>query len=119
MKGLLEVVPNEREISTKREPSVRLSTALWLPAILLYGFGDVITTWLVLAAGGRELNPVLAPLIEATGSIWPLILVKAVVLGSVILLCQFVLGKQKWIGPALLSCFGGGAVIHNLLAFLA
>jgi hypothetical protein len=115
----LKVIPRGRATSTKSKPRVSLSTALWLPATLLYGFGDVITTWLVLRAGGTEVNPISAPLVGATGSIWPLILVKVAVFGSLILLAHFGLRQHKWIVPALASCFGAGLVIHNLLAFSA
>lgn len=102
----------EEKAFVKGEPVMRLSTALWLPAVLLYGFGDGITSWFILSAGGVEGNPILNLLTETAGAFWPVIVFKVVTLG-LLFLCQFPLGRQKWIIPAMLSIVGGFLVAHN------
>jgi len=41
---------------------------LWIPAILLYGVGDIITSALAYRGGAREANPILGFILGKAGS---------------------------------------------------
>ena len=93
-------------------------TALWLSALLLYGLGDLVTTQLVFAGGGRELNPILgATVLALGGGLWSLAVVKIVVLSCLMALSLLGYIRPRWAVPGLLSLVGVGLIVNNLVAY--
>jgi len=92
-----------------------LSFFLWLPAILLFGFGDTLTSVLVFNRGGFEANPLLQALIRIMGgSIFSFILIKTLVLVGLAVMSYYILSRHKWLVPTALSIVGIFLVSHNL-----
>ena len=92
---------------------------LWIGAILLYGVGDLVTTNLVLANGGRELNLVFASMSRFFGgNIWGSIIVKIIVIGCLVAIYRLGVMKRHWVIPGILSLVGGGLVAGNLISYL-
>jgi hypothetical protein len=91
--------------------------AFWLGALLLYGLGDLLTTAAVLAAGGRELNPLLtAAALTFGGSLLGPVIVKIVTLGCLAAIYLTRCASHRWAIPVLLTLVGLGLVLNNILA---
>lgn len=96
-----------------------LSLFLWLPAILLFGFGDTMTSVLVFSRGGFEANPLFQTLLRlAGGSIFSFILIKTLVLVGLAVISYYLVPRQKWLIPAILSMVGMFLVGHNLVSLV-
>ncbi len=96
-----------------------LYIGLWTCAVLLYGLGDLATTQLTLAAGGKELNPVFGAMASASGGgIWGLAMAKMAIISSLFGIFQFGSLRHRWAIPALLSLVGAGLVTNNLVSYL-
>jgi hypothetical protein len=91
--------------------------AFWISALLLYGLGDLLTTTAVLAAGGRELNPLLAAAaLTFGGSLLGPVIVKIVTLGCLAAIYLTRCASHRWAIPVLLTLVGLGLVLNNILA---
>ena len=92
----------------------------WICAVLFYGFGDVISTWLVLEAGGRELNPLIRFFLDHMGrdlgTLWG---VKALFLTALFLGSLLLPKKERWVVPAMLIGMGLMLMVCNLISFKA
>ena len=110
--------PERREEPEKRgvwEKLEDIPAALWVPAIVLFGFGDTLTSQLVFAAGGKEANPVMGAITAFPGGIWGFAFVKTIILVSLIFLSATFFGRQQWIVPTILCFVGAYLVFHNLV----
>ena len=122
MKGLFNTVENLPAFSwvNQRKLGVLVCIGLWICAVLLYGFGDLVTTNLLLTNGGRELNPVFGTLgYVFGGDIWGPAIAKAVILSCLIAIYLFGSVKHRWAIPGLLSLAGIGLMVSNSLQYLA
>ena len=73
-----------------------IQTATWLLFILIIlNAIDFATTYYALGIGGVENNPVMAFLMEHTGTVWSLLWVKVVVLGVVVVPYYTVAAKKN------------------------
>ncbi len=96
-----------------------LYISLWTCAVLLYGLGDLVTTQLTLATGGRELNPVFWAMANTFGGgIWCLAVIKMAIISLLFGIFQFSSVGHRWAIPALLSFVGAGLVTNNLISYL-
>lgn len=97
----------------------RLNYFLWIPAILLYGVGDIITSALAYRGEAREANPLLGFILGKAGSFNAFTGIKIGIIIALMLI-SFLLLKEhhKWIIPALLCALGTYLVIFNLFAVL-
>ncbi len=103
----------------QQKPRVSLYIGLWASAVLLYGLGDLATTQLTLATGGKELNPVFGAMANVFGGgIWGLAIAKMAIIGSLIGIFRFGSLRHRWAIPALLSFVGAGLVTNNLVSYL-
>jgi len=113
-----EVRPTAEE---KAEPAEKISDAalaLWIPALLFYGFGDVLTSALAFSVGAQEANPLARVFVTLPGGIWIFALVKTVIIVLLLFLAYYGLKKYYWIVPIILTIVGGYLVGHNVLAFI-
>ncbi len=91
--------------------------AFWLGALLLYGLGDLLTTTAVLAAGGRELNPLLAAAaLTFGGGLMGPVIIKIVTLGGLAIIYLTRCASHRWAIPLLLTVAGLALVLNNLFA---
>jgi hypothetical protein len=91
---------------------------LWIPALIFYGFGDVMTSQLAFAVGATEANPLARLLVGLPSGIWIFALVKTIIITSLLFLSYFKFGKYGWVIPVVLTIVGGYLVGNNLVAFL-
>jgi hypothetical protein len=104
----------KQEIEVEEPKSKDVSVALWVAAIVLFGFADSLVSYLVFAAGGREANPFMV-LVASAGGIWGFVIIKTVILIGLIFLSALCFGKQQWIVPTILSLLGVFLLVHNLV----
>ncbi|MCD6452891.1 MAG: hypothetical protein J7K77_01165 [Dehalococcoidales bacterium] len=93
-----------------------ISLGWWVAAVLLFGFGDSLTSALVFTAGGYEVNPLMILIMNALGnSLWTLTLVKIAILIGLFFLTYYQLPRRGWLVPRILSGVGVCLIIGNLV----
>lgn len=87
---------------------------LWLLALLLFGFGDTLTSIMVFGRGGYEANPLMAGLVSTFGGgIVTFVIIKTVVVIALAVISFVFLPKHGWVVPTLLCAMGAYLVVHN------
>ena len=111
-------------LAERRAPSVRdielpdIPVSLWIAAILIFGFGDSLTSTLTFSVGAHEVNPLMVSLVSVFGGrLWTFILVKTAALAGLFFLSYYMLPRHGWLVPTLLCVVGTYLVISNLIAF--
>jgi hypothetical protein len=87
---------------------------IYVMALVVLNAADLVTTHFVLAAGGQETNPLMAPIID--GWLVP-VLAKAMALLAVALCVAAKPAKTRLVDWALVICTGwyGGVVLWNMV----
>jgi hypothetical protein len=94
---------------------------LWIPALLIFGLGDILTTQLALSLGAEEHNALVSFLIDSSWGLWAFCIVKAAILIPLALVSLSLQVKHRWIVPGFLCgvglCLLGGniSVILSLI----
>jgi len=91
---------------------------MWLAALLLYGFGDTVTTFWGLSTGGvAEAGLIAAPLMEAYGR-YALLAVKTAVFAVFYLLWAALRTPGRVAVPLALATVGGVVTAWNVVVIL-
>lgn len=106
--------PKKPEEVREERRGLDLAGKLWLSAIILYGVGDTLTSFLAFEVGGVEANPLFKKVLELGGGIPAFVMLKAASLIALYFISKrFV--KRRWVIPSLLMGVGLILVVHNLL----
>ena len=93
-------------------------TEWWLLAIVLFGFGDTLTSLMVFARGGTEANPLMSLLLHLVGNnIWGFVVIKTLAVVALLYLSYKQVKSKAWVIPAVASALGGYLVLNNLVQF--
>ncbi len=94
-------------------------THLWIPAVLLFGLGDTLTSVLVFSGGGYEANPILATLVRILGgSVLAFVAVKTIALLGLMVTSYRSSGPARWLIPLVVAVLGLYLVSHNTASLL-
>jgi hypothetical protein len=96
-----------------------LPLAWWIPALLLFGFGDTLTSALVFAKGGVEVNPFMRFALSLPGGLWSFVLVKTMAMAGLMLISMKTGTILRWIIPLATAAVGSGLIWNNILTFLS
>lgn len=98
----------------KERRGLDLEGKLWLSAIILYGVGDTLTSFLAFEVGGVEANPLFKKVLELGGGAPAFALLKGASLLALYLISKRLVGR-RWVIPSLLTGVGFILTVHNLL----
>lgn len=102
-----------------RRPALDLEASAWVAAFLMFGVGDVVTTFVGISAFGVvENGPVAGPVVEAIG-LWTLVPLKAATMAGFYALFAYVPEDYDEGIPLGLSLVGAAAVGWNSVVLLA
>ncbi len=79
---------------------------LWIPALLIFGLGDILTTQLALSLGAEEHNTLVRFLIDGPWGLWAFCIVKAAILVPLALVSLSLQVRHRWLVPSFLCCVG-------------
>ncbi len=92
---------------------------LWIPAVLVFGVGDVVTTRLALRLGAVEGNDLVRFLVEdMEGGLLVFVMLKAAILLALLFLSFATLDRFRWMVPSILCCVGAYLLMENMLVIL-
>ncbi len=92
---------------------------LWCLAILVFGVGDLLISSLAFGLGAVEGNPILRSMMGTFGDgIWPLLIVKGILLSALFVLSCKSLGIYGWAIPIVLICAGIYMLVPNIEALM-
>lgn len=108
--------PQPQAVTEEEEGALPLGW--WVPAIVLFGFGDTLTSALVFGRGGTELNPFMRAVLSLPGGLWSFAIVKTVIIGVLMFIAAQSQGITRWLIPFITAAVGSYLVWHNLLQFI-
>ncbi len=93
---------------------------LWIAAILIFGFGDSLTSTLAFSAGAHEANPIMVSLLQVLGgSFWGFIVIKTLIMTVLFVISYYLLDRWAWLIALLLCAIGSFLVLNNLIAYFS
>lgn len=113
-------VHEERINSSHENGGQNMYLSLWIPAILLFGFGDTLLSTMVFAKGGYEANPLMGSVVSLFGgSLFAFVMIKTVAVVVLALISFKVFRHVGWLIPSVLCAVGTYLVLSNLIAYLS
>ena len=98
--------------------SIDITPLLWILALLFFGLGDTVSSFMVFSQGGVELNPVMRWSLTLPGSLLGFVLVKATAISVLYAIAFFWEGAHRWMIPVLLILAGVYLTTNNMMVFL-
>ncbi len=87
---------------------------VWIPVVLIFGVGDILTTQIALSLGAAERNGLVKFLIEGPGGLWAFGIVKAAILVPLVVISVYMEGMYRWLVPCFFLCAGICLLAVNL-----
>ena len=98
----------------RKERQLAALIYLWVPVVLIFGAGDILTTQFAISLGATERNNIIRFLIEGPGGIWAFSIVKAAILIPLVMVSISLEGFLRWLIPSFFMCVGVGLLSVNL-----
>ena len=108
----------EESLDELEETSADVSLLFWIMALLFFGLGDTISSFLVFSQGGTELNPIMRWSISLPGGLLGFVLVKTAAISILYAISFFWEGTHRWLIPILLMLAGVYLTTNNFLVFM-
>ena len=87
---------------------------LWVPVVLIFGVGDILTTQFAMSLGATERNDIIRFLIEGPGGVWAFSIVKAAIMVPLVMVSISLEGFLRWLIPVFFMCAGVCLLSINL-----
>jgi len=122
---LLRVPPSIAFVQLK-EPLERIEDSaadvallFWILALLFFGLGDTISSFLVFSIGGAELNPIMRWSTTLPGGLLGFVLVKTVAISLLYAMAYLWEGAHQWVIPVVMTIAGVYLTVSNTMVYLA
>ncbi|MBI2916543.1 MAG: hypothetical protein HYY01_00990 [Chloroflexi bacterium] len=96
------------------ETSGDVALLFWILALLFFGLGDTVSSFLVFSKGGIELNPVMRWSLSLPGGLLAFVLVKTLALSLLYSIAHFWEGVHQWMIPLIMLVAGVYLTVSNL-----
>ncbi|MBI4337095.1 MAG: hypothetical protein HY683_04610 [Chloroflexi bacterium] len=90
----------------------------WILALLFFGLGDTISSFLVFSKGGSELNPLMRLALRLPGELLGFVFVKTVALSVLYAMAHFWEGPHRWMIPIVMAIAGVYLTVNNITVYL-
>ena len=90
----------------------------WVLAVLFFGLGDTLSSFMVFSQGGSELNPIMRWSITLPGGLLGFVFVKTAAISVLYAISFFWEGVHRWLIPLMLTVAGVYLTCNNLMVFM-
>lgn len=108
----------QESLDDLEETSADVVPLFWILALLFFGLGDTVSSFMVFSQGGAEVNPIMRWSLSLPGGLLGFVLVKAVSISLLYVIAFLWEGAHRWMIPILLILAGVYLTTNNTLVFL-
>ena len=108
----------QESLDDLEETSADVALLFWILALLFFGLGDTVSSFMVFSQGGAELNPIMRWSLSLPGGLLGFVLVKTAAISILYAIAFFWEGAHRWMIPILLILAGVYLTTNNMLVFL-
>ena len=90
----------------------------WVLAVLFFGLGDTLSSFMVFSQGGSELNPIMRWSITLPGGLLGFVFVKTAAISVLYAISFFWEGVHRWLIPLMLTVAGVYLTCNNLMVLM-
>lgn len=111
----------EESLDEIEETAADPSLLFWILAVLTFGLGDTVSSFLAFSAGANELNPIMNWALHLPGPLEGLIgfvFLKTVIMAVLFIIAYVWEGPHRWLIPLLMIVTGVYLTTSNALLYL-
>lgn len=90
----------------------------WILALLFFGLGDTISSFLVFSKGGSELNPLMRWSTTLPGGLLGFVFMKILAISALYAIAYFWRGIHRWMIPVIMTGVGVYLTISNIATYM-
>jgi hypothetical protein len=108
----------EESVEEIEEVSGDAALLFWILALLFFGLGDIITSFLVFSIGGSELNPIMRWSTHLPGGLLGFVFLKILAIAALYAIAYFWRGMHRWMIPMVMTGVGVYLTVSNTATYM-
>lgn len=111
----------QESLDELEETAADTALLFWIIAVITFGFGDTVSSFLAFSAGASELNPIMNWALNMPGALEGLlgfVLFKTVTMGLLFMIAFLWEGPHRWLIPLLMTIAGVYLTTNNVMLYM-